>query len=376
MPGFEAYDHQEFQAIEEVFLEGGILFAHGFDSFRKRYHVREFEANISEYFGSSYVNALSSGTAAIKCGLKALGVRPGDEVITQSFNFIATVEAILDCGATPIIADVNQDLHICPDSIASLITDKTKAIIPVHMLGMCGDIDQVMDIARDHHIPVLEDNCEAIGASYKGKYLGTIGDLGVFSFDHGKMIATGEGGCTLTNNHNYYQYVASYSDHGHALSDNVSRGEDGAVMPGFNYRMTELQAAVGKVQLTKLNHMIHQNKIRYEKLYSQISKFFAVRQHYSDSVPSYDTFMFRPDSPEQVAKCISFLKEKGIGTKNIPDSMRWHCSYFWGHALDDRNIENSYKTYVSLSNYISIPILLRKDAAFYEQLAFQLIEVL
>ncbi len=209
MPGFEIYDHEESQAVQEIFLEGGVLFAHGFNSLRKQYHVREFEKVLSDFFGSTYVSVLSSGTAAIKCGLKALGIKPGDEVITQAFNFIATVEAILDCGAVPVIADVNQDLHICPASVNSLITDKTKAIIPVHMLGMCGDLHKIIEIAHKHHIPVLEDNCEAVGSSYKGQYLGTIGDMGVFSFDHGKMIATGEGGCVLTNNSSYYQYISS-----------------------------------------------------------------------------------------------------------------------------------------------------------------------
>lgn len=376
MPGFEVYDNQEYQAVQEVFLEGGILFAHGFDSLRKRYHVRDFEAVLSKYFGVDHVNVLSSGTAAIKCGLKALGIKPGDEVITQAFNFIATVEAILDCGAMPVIADVNQDLHICPDSVVSLITDKTRAIIPVHMLGMCGDLCQITEIAHRNHIPVLEDNCEAVGASYRGQCLGTIGDIGIFSFDHGKMIATGEGGCVLTNNSIYHQYISSYSDHGHALLGDVPRGSDSAVMPGFNYRMTELQAAIGKVQLTKLNYMLHQNKIRYEKLYSQISKFFTVRLPEPNSVPTYDTFMFQPGSAKQVEKCISLLKDKGIGTKNIPDSMQWHCSYFWNHALDTKNIANSYKAYTTLSSYVAIPILLRKDVDFYEQLALELIEVL
>jgi 8-amino-3,8-dideoxy-alpha-D-manno-octulosonate transaminase len=198
----------------------------------------------------------------------------------------------------------------------------------------------------------------------------------VFSFDHGKMIATGEGGCVLTNNSSYYQYISSYSDHGHALLEHVARGSDAAIMPGFNYRMTELQAAIGKVQLTKLNYMLHQNRIRYEKLYSQISKFFTVRSPSSDSVPSYDTFMFKLNSSQQITKCIDLLKKKGIGTKNIPDSMRWHCSYFWNHALESKNIDNSYKTYTTLSSYVAIPILLRKDVNFYEQLALELIEIL
>ncbi|PNK05099.1 aminotransferase [Cylindrospermopsis raciborskii S07] len=372
MPGFELYDHYESDAVKEVFSEGGILFAHGFDSLRKRYHVREFENLISQYFGSPYTNAVSSGTAAIKCALKALGVSAGDEVITQSFNFIATVEAIVDCGAVPIIADVNDNLHICPDSVASLITNKTAAVIPVHMLGMCGDVSKILEVARSHNIPVLEDNCESVGASYKGKYLGTIGDIGVFSFDHGKMIATGEGGCVLTRQVEHHKYVSSYSDHGHALLDGVPRGSDNAIMPGFNYRMTELQAAVGKVQLAKLTYMLNENKLRYEALYARLSQSFSIRLSHPESVPTYDTLMFQPGSSEQLENCINILKKRDLGTKNIPDSMKWHCSYYWNHVLDNTNLSRSYKTQAALSKYVAIPILLKKDVEFYDQLATEL----
>ncbi|EFA74438.1 DegT/DnrJ/EryC1/StrS aminotransferase family protein [Raphidiopsis brookii D9] len=372
MPGFELYDHHESDAVQEVFSEGGILFAHGFDSLRKRYHVREFEDLLSQYFGSPYTNAVSSGTAAIKCALKALGVSAGDEVITQSFNFIATVEAIADCGAVPIIADVNNNLHICPDSVASLITSKTAAIIPVHMLGMCGDVSKILEIAHSHNIPVLEDNCESVGASYKGKYLGTIGDIGVFSFDHGKMIATGEGGCVLTRQVEHHKYVSSYSDHGHALLDGVPRGSDNAIMPGFNYRMTELQAAVGKVQLSKLTFMLNQNKLRYETIYSRLSRSFSIRLSQPESVPTYDTLMFQPGSSERIENCINILKKRGLGTKNIPDSMKWHCSYYWNHVLDNTNLSRSYNTQAALSKYVAIPILLKKDVKFYDQLATEL----
>ncbi|BAZ91335.1 DegT/DnrJ/EryC1/StrS family protein [Raphidiopsis curvata NIES-932] len=372
MPGFELYDHYESNAVQEVFSEGGILFAHGFDSLRKRYHVREFENLLSQYFGSPYTNAVSCGTAAIKCALKALGVSAGDEVITQSFNFIATVEAIVDCGAVPIIADVNDNLHICPDSVASLITNKTAAVIPVHMLGMCGDVSKILEVARSHNIPVLEDNCESVGASYKGKYLGTIGDIGVFSFDHGKMIATGEGGCVLTRQVEHHKYVSSYSDHGHALLDGVPRGSDNAIMPGFNYRMTELQAAVGKVQLAKLTYMLNENKLRYEALYARLSQSFSIRLSHPESVPTYDTLMFQPGSSEQLENCINILKKRGLGTKNIPDSMKWHCSYYWNHVLDNTNLSRSYKTQAALSKYVAIPILLKKDVEFYDQLATEL----
>ena len=224
MPGFEWIDAEEKNAVASVFDEGGVLFAHGFDKRRKKYHVREFENKFCELFGSSNALAVTSGTAAIKIGLKSLGVNRGDEVITQSFNFIATIEAILDCGAKPIICNIDKTLNMDPIDLENRISKKTKAIIPVHMLGVSAQMDQIMNISKKHKVPILEDNCEAIGAKYNNKYLGTIGDLGVLSFDQGKMIATGEGGMILTDNKNIDDYCRQYHDHGHENNPNFPRG--------------------------------------------------------------------------------------------------------------------------------------------------------
>ena len=154
----------------------------GFDNFRKHYHVREFEDSCSKYFGSQYTNTLSSGTASIKCALKALGVQPGDEVITQSFNFIATIEAILDCGATPVICSIDSNLHLDVDDCLSRITSRTKCVIIVHMLGMAGPVHQLKNALdlRSPPLPLVEDACESVGAMIGTSHSGTVGDIGVF----------------------------------------------------------------------------------------------------------------------------------------------------------------------------------------------------
>ena len=210
MPGFELIGKEEANAIAELFEEGGILFAHGFDAIRKKYHVKEFESASCKKFKSTYCTAVSSGTAGLKCALKAVGVKPGDEVITQSFNFIATIEAIVDCGAVPIVCDVDNNLHLDLENLKQKISKNTKAIIIVHMLGLGGPIEDLVSLGKDLNIPIIEDNCEAIGAKYKENYLGTIGDIGVMSFDHGKMIACGEGGMILTNTKKYDEFVKQY----------------------------------------------------------------------------------------------------------------------------------------------------------------------
>ena len=145
MPGNELINHKELREVKKIFTESdGVLFAHGFDKRRKNiFRVREFEKKLSNVFKSKYVQCVSSGTAAIKIALKSLGVKHGDEVITQSFNFIATIEAILDCGAKPIITGINEDLNMSSEELSKLITKKTKAVILVHMLGYSAELDKI-----------------------------------------------------------------------------------------------------------------------------------------------------------------------------------------------------------------------------------------
>lgn len=375
MPGFEVIDDLERAAVNQVFDEGGVLFAHGFDSLRSRYHVREFEADCSNYFGSTYSHALSSGTSALKCALKAVGVKPGDEVITQAFNFIATFEAIVDCGAIPIVVGVDQDLHLSLKDLEALITTKTKCIIIVHMLGLPGPTMYLQQFCANKNIPLIEDACEAVGAKTDNLYVGTLGDIGVFSFDHGKNLTCGEGGLCLTKNPALSSYISSYSDHGHQNKEGVPRGNDLAVMPGFNYRMTELQAAVGKVQLAKLSNILSMHRERYSVLASALTSKFRVRSTFDSlDTPSYDTFVITNLSRPQILSLLEVLKSLGLGTKNLPDAMRWHCSAYWHHMLDAEQISASSHTLKSLEEALAIPILCAKPVELYVKLAEKIIQ--
>jgi 8-amino-3,8-dideoxy-alpha-D-manno-octulosonate transaminase len=378
MPGFELIDNAERDAVCSIFDEGGVLFAHGFDSIRKRFHVREFESRCCEYFRTKYAHATSSGTAAIKCALKALGVGPGCEVITQGFNFIATVEAIIDCGAEPVICDVDDNLHLDVVDCLSRITSKTKAIIVVNMLGFPGPLNQLSKAisGSGFTIPLVEDACESVGAFVGTKYSGTCADIGVFSFDHGKNLTCGEGGLILTDLPEYSKYVASYSDHGHKLDPLCPRGVDVALMPGFNYRMTEMQAAVGTIQLSKLSRLIRLHKERYDILYRALCSSFPVRQHASPSdFPSYDTFMLLDLDDSLRSEVISAISKSGFATKNIPDAMNWHCSAFWDHALSPSNLEASHLVLTKLSRAVAIPILAGKSLDSYYHLAKSLLQL-
>ena len=368
MPGFEIIGKEEKRAVNKVFSEGGVLFAHGFEALRKNFHIRQFEKIFCKRFNCRHSLAVSSGTASIKIALKAMGVKPGDEVITQAFNFIATVEAIVDVGAIPIIANVDDSLNMSVEDTEKLITSKTKVILPVHMLGVPAEMNSLMQLAKNKKIKVLEDNCESVGAKYNGKFLGTIGHAGALSFDFGKVITTGEGGMIITNDYKIDKYCREYHDHGHENNPKLPRGKDTRKIYGFNYRMTELQGAIGKVQLNKLNFIIKENKKRYNALLKGLNNKFLLRKIPKGSNIIYDTLILIVKNKNLRNKIVNHLKSKGFGTKNLPDAIEWHCSAYWDHILNKKQVSRSKKTKEKLATAIAIPVWLKRSLNDYLQL--------
>ena len=376
MPGYELIGKLERNAVLKVFKEGGVLFAHAFEKMRKKFHIREFEKECQKYFKINHCLAVTSGTAALKILLKSMGVKRGDEVITQSFNFIASIEAILDVGAKPIIANVDNSLNMDIQEIKKLISKKTKVIIPVHMLGVAADLEGIKKIIGKKKIKILEDNCEAIGGKYKNKYLGTVCDAGVFSFDFGKMITTGEGGLILTKNNKLMKYCREYHDHGHENNKKFARGEDTRSIYGFNYRMTELQGAIGKVQLKRLNYILKNNKSRYMMMEKILKKNFELRFITKNTTPNYDTFIFFEKKKKKRNDILLKIKKNNFGTKNLPDAVKWHCSAYWDHALPSKQVKNSFKTKILLSTAIAIPINVKRSIKDYQKLANEILLVI
>ncbi|MDO8720644.1 MAG: DegT/DnrJ/EryC1/StrS family aminotransferase, partial [Syntrophales bacterium] len=252
MAGAELIGKEEIKEVMDV-LETGVLMRYGFDKERKGiFKVREFEEEFVRYCGSRHALGVTSGSSALKVALTAMDVGPGDEVIVPAFTFIATYEAVLEVGAIPVMADIDESLNLDYRDMESKITTLTKAVIPVHMCGASARIDKIVETARKHNLMVLEDNAQGCGGSYYGKKLGSFGDMGIFSFDYYKTITTGEGGMILTDNDNLYHRADWYHDHGHDHNPNVTRAMEGRTILGFNYRMNELQGALGLAQLRKL----------------------------------------------------------------------------------------------------------------------------
>ena len=215
MPGFEIFGEEEKKEIMDV-LATGVLFRYEFMDQRKGvFKVREFEQKFAEYCGAGHAQAVTSGTSALKVALSAMGIGPGDEVITQGFTFVATWEAILEVGAVPVFTEVDATLNMDPVDLEKKITPATKCIVPVHMLGGQANIVEILGIGSRHNIPVLEDTAQAAGARIRGKHLGTFGKCGTFSFDSVKTLTTGEGGMIITDDLDLWRSMSEYHDHGH-----------------------------------------------------------------------------------------------------------------------------------------------------------------
>lgn len=368
MPGWEVVGAEEAAMVQQVFESGGVLMAHGFDSRRTRFFVREFEQACSEAFRSGFCQAVSSGSAATRIALQSVGVGPGDEVITQAFNFISTVEAIRDIGAVPVIVNCDRDLHIDLGEVKSSVSPRTRAVVAVHMLGVPGPLTELGSVCRDHRIALIEDACEAVGAEYQGRSVGTLSDVGIFSFDHGKMVSTGEGGLVLTESEVIARIARSLHDHGHAYDSGVPRNLDSQLMPGFNFRMSELQAAVGIAQLRKLPGMLEQNRVRAQALVEGVAGRLRLRSHSIEARPTDDTVMFIDLSRSLQQKVIGTLAKFGLGTKNVPDALRWHFAGHWDKLLDTNQRGTLGVTERFLGSSVAIPILLSKPIDFYHEL--------
>ena len=383
MPGFELVGQEEQDAVNEIFEKSnGVVFAHGFDALRNNiFRVRDLEKEVANKVNSKYAQAVSSGSTALKVALKALGVKSGDEVITQSFTFVATVEAILEMGAIPVIVDIDKTLNMCPKSFENAITDKTKVVIPVHMLGVTAQMNKIVDIAKKNNILILEDSAQGLGGKFDGKYLGTIGDMGTYSFDGGKTVICGEGGLVVTNDESKYITARAYHDHGHEYSTTKGRGVEDALCSGFNYRMSELQAAFGLAQFKKLDCILESQKQNQIKLKNAILDIgFEFRTIPDEEGDIGDSIVFYLDSKEQAQNFSKKMSEVGLGTKNLPDAIKWHFAKHWQHMFREYDFYNDGKNHWEksddiLSRSIALPVMVKMTDEQIEMIATKLLKI-
>ena len=338
MPGFELIGKEELEEISSIFKKSnGVLFAHGFDQRRNNiYKVREFEHAVANHLGVKYCQAVSSGSAALLVALKALGVGPGDEVITSSFTFVATAEAIIEVGAIPVFTEINETFNMDPEDLKKKITNRTKVVIPVHMAGAVADMVPILEIAQKYSLKVLEDSAQNFGTRLKGESVGCLGDMGIYSLDFAKTITTGEGGLIVTNDKNLFEKARAFHDHGHEYNPNYGRALDTRSSWGFNYRMSELQAAVGIAQLKKIEYILAKQRENKNRIKNSLSSEFDVKYRLliDNNADGADTIIIIMDSEEKALFFTRKLNELGYWTKNLPDAITWHFAGTWDHMLN------------------------------------------
>lgn len=304
--------------------------------------VRAFETAFREKMGSPYALATSSCTGALISSLVACGIGPGDEVIVTGYTFFASCAAIVAAKGIPVIAEVDETLTIDPADIEKKITPATKGIVAVHMRGVPCDMDAIMAIAEKHGLKVIEDCAQAVGATYKGKYVGTFGDCGCFSFQYHKTITAGEGGMILCRDARIYDRCCSYHDTAACWRPDrfAEQRFEGELFCGSNFRMSELTGAVMLAQLGRLDYLNAAMRSHQRRIISQIKDTRGIRVRPCND-PEGDTgicLMFYLDAPEKVGPFVDALKAEGVDAagvfnSGIPD---WHIYAHWKHVIQEK----------------------------------------
>jgi 8-amino-3,8-dideoxy-alpha-D-manno-octulosonate transaminase len=349
MPGFEIFSDEERKELNDV-LATGVLFRYGFDQARNgHWKAKTFEKEFAERTGAKYCHLCSSGTAALTIALAACGIGAGDEVIVPPFTFIATVESILNAGAIPIFSEIDETLCLDPYAVENVITPRTRAVLPVHMCGSMAKIDLIKAFCDKNGLVLMEDACQSVGASFKGKALGTFGKMGCFSFDPVKTITCGEGGAVITDSEDLYQIAEAFSDHGHDHIGN-DRGLEGHSIMGANFRISELNAAVGLAQLRKLDGILERQRIHKKILKEALSGCKKVSyREIPDPEGDSATFLsfFLPD--EQMArKASELLAKEGVDGCFYWYDNNWHYIRQWAHL---KTLSFASKPPIMLSDY-------------------------
>ena len=337
MPGFEVIGEEERVEVSRVFDSGGVLFRHGFDNLRNgHFAVRDFEVAFAKKFEVPRALAVTSGTAALRVALAAIGVGKGDSVLIPSFTFVATAEAIIEAGAIPIAVEIDESLTMDPAFLETASRADTKAVIAVHMLGVPSDLRRISEFCDAKGLALIEDTAWGCGATLDGRFLGTWGRMGTFSFDHAKTLTTGEGGMITFNEEEDYARAATWHDHGHENNPDVPRWEDTRIGSGFNFRMMELQGAVGNAQLRKLDLILESQRARHEALRHVLEPIPGVewRTEPEGSDPSCDAAVFFAPTPVKALACRDALLAAGFGTKILPEAITWHFAGTWTHMPD------------------------------------------
>lgn len=339
MPGTELFGKEERKEVEDV-MNTGILFRYNHDALRKDiWKARGFEAEVKKITGANFAHAVSSGSTAIAAALAASGIGTGDEVIVPPFTYIATIEAVLFLGAIPIFAEIDETLCLSESGIRAALTSKSKAVCLVHMCGGMADMDSIMRVVKEKNLILVEDAGQAFAASYHGISTGLWGRAGAYSFDFFKIATAGEGGVLVTHDEVLYKKADNYCDHGHDHLGN-NRGMENHPYIGFNYRISELHAAVGLAQTRKVPAIRESNRKNKKFLMHQLSSvpgisFSTLPDPEGDSATFLN--MFLPDT-ESAKRTVDEFNKASIGGFNYWFTNMYHFINQWEHVKELKTV--------------------------------------
>ena len=304
--------------------------------------VKELETLAQELLGAKYVLAVHSGTSALETAYVACEVGPGTEVIVPGYTFFATAAAVVSAKAIPVIAEIDESMTLDPEDVERKITPRTKAIVPVHMVGTCANMEAIMDIAERHGVKVIEDTAQACGASFKGQRLGTFGAAGCFSISSYKVIGGGEGGLVTTNDEFTYIRAQNHHDTGACWRPDRYAKEQraGELFCATNYRMSELEGAVDLIQFQKMDALIARFRAAKGRVLADLKRFKGITPQ---RVNDYDgeignTLIFFAPSAEEAEKVSETISAEGVGaySRGGATARDWHIYKYWEHILEQK----------------------------------------
>lgn len=325
-PGGALLDDEETEAVARVMRSRSLFRYYGPTAPSE---VEQYERQWAEHVGVRYALAVNSGTNALLCAVVAAGVKPGDEVIIPAFAWISVPNAVLQAGAIPVVADVDESLTLDVDSVRRALTPKTAAVLAVHMRGGSCALAELEALCDDAGVPLVEDACQAAGTTYRGRPVGSFGRVAAFSTQYAKIVCTGEGGAVLTNDHPAHLAALDVHDPANALR----RGEAPSAYPGLNFRCTELQAAIGRVQLARLPELVERTREHARRIYDLVEELPGLtsrRQHDPEGENGVAVVVFAR-TPAEATDVWRSLSEAGVAAVRLyqEDTVDLHVAKWW-----------------------------------------------
>lgn len=346
--GKQTIDEKDIQAVVEALRS---------DYLTTGPKIEEFEKRVADYVGAKYAVAVNSGTAALHIACLAAGIKEGDEVITSPITFAASANCVLYCGGTPVFADIDENTYnISPDEIERRVTERTKAIISVHYTGQPCDMDAIMDIAGKHNLLIIEDGAHALGASYKGRKIGSIAHMTCFSFHPVKPITTGEGGMVVTNSEELYKRLILFRSHGITRDETMMTEQQGdwyyqQLELGYNYRITDISCALGLSQMDKLDGFLERRRQiakRYNEAFCDVSQ-IKIPMQLADCESGWHLYVIQVKADYR-KEIFDNLRKSGIGV-NVHYIPVYKHPYYQRNGYADvccKNGEVFYERAISL----------------------------